>query len=78
MTGMWYLEEIIADFGSVKHPMFTKMIIYAAVQRIITQFDGGDHEIYHSHDFASERPIHGQRGDMGEDAITSLHSGRFE
>ena len=75
---MWYLEEIIADFGSVKHPTFIKVTIYAAVQKIITQFDDGDHEIHHSHDFASERPIHAQGGDMGEDAITSLHSGRFE
>ena len=78
MTGMWYLDEIIADFRSVKHTMLTNMIIHAAVQRIITQFDDGDHEIHHSHDFASERSIHAKRGDMGEDAITSLHSGRFE
>ena len=78
MTGMWYLDEIIADFRSVKHLMLTNMIIYAAVQRIITQFDDGDHEIHHSHDFASERPIRVKGGDMGEDAINSLRSGRFE
>ena len=77
MTGMWYLEEIIADFGSVEHPMFTKMIIYAAVQRIITQFDDGDHEIHHTHDFAPLlRPPAG--GANGANAVTSHHGCRFE
>ena len=50
MTGMRYLLDIITDFGSVKHPTITIMIVYAALKSTMTHFDDGDHEIHHFHD----------------------------
>ena len=58
--------------------MIPRVIIYDGVLSFRTQFDDVGHEIHHTHDFASERPTHAQGGDKGEDAVTSLHSGRFE
>ena len=52
--------------------------MYDGVPSFRTQFDDVDRKIHHTHDLALERPTHAQGGDKGEDAVTSLHSGRFE
>ena len=58
--------------------MTASVIIYGGVRSFVTKFDDAGHEIHHTHDFAFERPTHAQGGDKGEDAVTSLHTGRFE
>ena len=58
--------------------MITRAIVYDGVPSFRTQFDDVDRKIHHTHDLALERPTHAQGGDKGEDAVTSLHTGRFE